>query len=137
MYSTHNEGKSVVAVRIIGILKNKIYKYMTSILKNVYIDKLGNIVKKYNSTYHITIKMKHVDVKSKTHINFNKENNHKDPKFKVGDFVRILKYKNIFAKCCVTNLSQEVFVIKKDKNTVLWTYLLKDLNGEEIIGTFY
>ena len=67
MYSTHNEGKSVVAQRFIRTLKNKIYKYMTSISKNVYIDKLGDIVNKYNNTYHRTIKMKPVDVKLNTY----------------------------------------------------------------------
>ena len=74
MYSTHNKRRSVVAKRFIRTLNYKIHKYTTSIPKNMYIDKLGNIVKKYN-TYHGTIKMKHADVKSKTYINFNKENN--------------------------------------------------------------
>ena len=64
MYSTHNEGKYVIVERFIRTLKNKIYKYMTSISKNVYIDKLGDIVNKYNNTYHSTIKMKPVDLKS-------------------------------------------------------------------------
>ena len=84
MYSTHNEGKSIVAKIFVRTLKNKIYKHMTSISKNVYIDKLGDTVKKYNNTYHRTINielMKPVDIKSKTYINFNKENNYKDPKF--------------------------------------------------------
>ena len=98
MYSIHNEGKSVVAERFIRTLKNKIYKYMTAISKNVYIDKLDDIVDEYNNTYHRTIKMKPVDVKDNTYIYFEKEvNNNKDPKFKVGDYVRISKYKNIFA----------------------------------------
>ena len=74
MYSTHNEGKSVIAEKFIRTLKNKIYKYMTSVSKNVYIDKLDDIVNKYNNTYHSTIKMKSVDT------------------------VRISKYKNIFSK---------------------------------------
>ena len=87
MYSTHNERKSVVAERFIRTLKNKIYKYMTSISKNVCIDKLDNIVNEYNNTYHRTIKMKPVDVKDNTYININKEVNDKDPKFKVGDQV--------------------------------------------------
>ena len=98
MYSTHKEGKSVVAERFIRTLKNKIYKYMTSISKNVYIDKLDDIVNEYNNTYHRTIKMRPTDVKDNTHINTDKEVNDKDPKFKVGDHVRISKYKNIFAK---------------------------------------
>ena len=137
MYSTHNEGKSVVAERFIRTLKSKIYKYMTSISKNVYIDKLDDIVDEYNNTYHTTIKMKPIDVKDNTYINADKEINNKDPKFKVGYRVRISKYKNIFAKGYMPNWSGEVFVIKKVKNTVPWTYVINDLNGEEITGTFY
>ena len=103
MYSTHNEGKSVVAERFIRNLKNKIYKYMTSISKNLYIDKLDDIVNKYNNTYHRTIKMKPVDVKPSIYIDFNKENSKEGPKFKVGDHVRISKYKNVYAKGYVPN----------------------------------
>ena len=98
MYSTNNEGKSVAAERFIRTLKIKIYKYMTAISKNVYIDKLDYIVKEYNNKYHTSIKMKTVDVKDNTYINFEKEVNDQDPKFKVGDHVRISKYRNIFAK---------------------------------------
>ena len=76
MYSAHNEGKSVVAERFTRKIKTKIYKYMTSISKNVYIDKLDDIVDEYNNTKHKTIKMKPID-------------NDNDPKFKVGDHVRI------------------------------------------------
>ena len=137
MYSTNNEGKSVVAERFIRTLKSKIYKYMTSISKNAYIDKLDNMVNEYNNTYHATIKMKPIDVKDNTYININKKINDKDPKFKVGDHVRISKYKNIFAKGYTPNWSEEVFVIKKVKNTVPWTYVINYLNGEEITGTFY
>ena len=137
MYSTHNEGKSVVAERFIRTLKSKIYKYMTSISKNVYIDILDDIVNKYNNTYHTTIKMKPIDVKDNTYINTSKKINYKDTTFKVGDRVRISKYKNIFAKGYTPNWSEEVFVIKKVKNTVPWTYVINDLNGEEIIRTFY
>ena len=137
IYSTHNEGKSVVAERFIRTLKIKIYKYMTSISKNVYINKLDDIADEYNNTYHTTIKMKPIDVKDNTYINISKEINNKDPKFKVGDRVRISKYKNIFAKGYMPNWSEEVFIIKKVKNTVPWTYVINDLNGEEIIGRFY
>ena len=137
MYSIHNEVKSVFAERFIGTLKNKIYKYMTAISKNVYIDKLDDIVNEYNNTYHRTIKMKPVDVKNYTYIDFEKEVNDKDPKFKVGDYVRISKYKNIFAKGYTPNWSEEIFVINKNKNTVPWTYVINDLNGEEIIRIFY
>ena len=96
MYSIHNEGKSVIAERFIITLKAKIYKYMTSISKNVYINKLNDIANEYNNTYHRTIKMKPVDVKDNTYIDSmelhsSKEVNDKDPKFKVGDHVRISK----------------------------------------------
>ena len=110
---------------------------MTSISKNVYIDKLDDIVDEYNNTYHTTIKMKLIDVKDNIYINTDKEINNKDRKFKVGDHVRISKYKNIFAKGYMPNWSEEVFVIKKVRNTVPWTYAINDLNDEEIIGTFY
>ena len=137
MYSTHNEGKSVVAERFIRTLRNKIYKYMTSVSKNVYIDKLDDIVNEYNNTYHTTIKMRPIDVKDNTYINTDKKFNDKDPKFKVGDHVRRSKYKNIFAKGYTPNWPERGFVIKKVKNTVPWTYVINDLKGEEITGTFY
>ena len=137
MYSTYNEGKSVVAERFIRTIKNKIYKYMTSISKNVYTDILDDIVDEYNNTYHRTIKMKSIDVKDSAYNNIDKELNDNDPKFKVGDHVRISKYKSIFAKVYTPNWSEEVFAMKEIKNTVPWTYLINDLNGEEIIGTFY
>ena len=137
MYSAHNEGKSVVAERFIRTLKSKIYKYMTSISKNVYINKLDDIVDEYNNTYHTTIKMKPIDVKDNTYINTEKEINNKDPKFKVGDRVRISKYKNIFAKRYMPNWSEEVFIIKNVKNTIPWTCVIHDLNDEQITGTFY
>ena len=108
MYSIRNEGKSVVAERFIKTLKNKIYKYMTLISKNVYIDKLEDIVDEYNNTYHKTIKITPIDVKDNTYIDFEKEVNDKDPKFKIGDHVRIFKYKNIFAKGYMPNWSEEV-----------------------------
>ena len=133
MYSTHDEGKSVVAERFIRTLKNKIYKYMTSVSKNVYIDKLDDIVNEYNNTYHTTIKMKPIDVNDITYINTDKKVKDKDPKFKVGDNVRISKYKNIFAKGYTPNWSEEIFLIKEVKNTVPWTYIISYLNGEEII----
>ena len=103
----------------------------------MYIDKLNDIVNEYNNTYHRTIKMKPVGVKDDTYIDSSKEVNDKDSKFQVGDHVRISKYKNIFAKGYSPNWSGEFFVIKEVKNTVPWTYVINDLNGEEIIGTFY
>ena len=137
MNSTHNEGKFVIAERFIRTLKTKIFKYMTAISKNVCIDKLYDIVSEHNNTYHTTIKMKPVDVKDNTCIDFKKEVNDKDPKFKVGDHVRISKYINIFAKGYTPNWFEEIFMIKKVKKTVLWTSVINDLNGEEITGTFY
>ena len=110
---------------------------MTFVSKNVYIDKLDDIVNEYNNTYHRTIKMKPADVEDNTYIDFEKEVNDKDPKLKVGDHVRISKYKNIFAKGYTPNRCEEVFVIKKVKNTVRWTYIINDLKGEEIVGIFY
>ena len=137
MYSTHNEGKSVAAERFIRTLKNKIYKYVTSISKNVYIDKSDHIVNKYNNTCHRTIKMKPVDVRPSTYIKSSKEINYQDPKSKISDIVRISKYENILAKGYVPNWSEEVFVIKKVENTVPWTYVISDLKGEESVGKFY
>ena len=103
---------------------------------------INDIVKEYNNTYHKTIKMKPIHVKDNTYIDSmevssSKEVNDKDPKFKVGYHVRISKYKNIFAKGYTPNWSEEVFLIKKIKNTVLRTYVNNDINGDEIIGTFY
>ena len=106
---------------------------MVSVSKNGYIDKLDDIVNKYNNTHYRTIKMKPVDVKSNTYIDSSKEINDKDPKFKIGDIVRISKYKNIFLKGYIPNWSEEVFVIKKIKNTVLWRYVVSDLKGEEML----
>ena len=81
--------------------------------------------------------MKPADVKSNTYIDSCKYINDKNPKFKIGDNVRISKYQNIFAKCYTPNWSEEVFESKKVKNTVPWAYVINDLNGEEIVGTFY
>ena len=137
MYSTNNEEKSDIAERSIRTLKNKIYKYMTLISKNLYIDKLDDIVNKYSNKYHGTIKIKPVAVKSNTYIDSSKEINDQDRKSKIGDIVRISKYKNIFASGYVPNWCEEMFVIKKVKNNVPWTDVISDLKGEEIVGTFY
>ena len=106
MHSIHNEGKLVVSERFIRTSKKEIYKYMTAISKNIYIDKLDDILNEYNNAYHRTIKMKPVDIKDNTYFDFEKEINDKDPKFKIGDHVRIFKYKNIFAKGYVPNWSE-------------------------------
>ena len=104
MYSTYNEGKSVVAERFIRTLKNKSYKHMMAVSKNVY-DVLDDILKKYNNTWHSTIKMKPKDVTDNNITKYVEEFNKKDPKFNIGDHVRISKYKNIFAKGYTPNWS--------------------------------
>ena len=112
---------------------------MTTIGKNIYFDVLNDIVDKYNNSIHSSIKMKPKDVKDDCFVEsevLSEETNKKHPKFKVGDHVRISKYKNIFAKGYTPNWREEVFVINKVKNTVLRTYLINDLNGEEILVVF-
>ena len=103
----------------------------------MYIDKVDDIVNKYNNTYHRTIEMKPVDVKDNAYIDSAKEVNDKVRKFQVVDHVRISKYKSIFAKGYTPNYSEEFFLIKEVKNTVPWAYVISDLNDAEIIGTFY
>ena len=135
MYSTYNEGKSVVAERFIRKLKNELYKHMTATGKNVYYV-LDDVVNKYNNTKHSTIKMKPIDVKNNKRVYID-EHNQKESKFKVSDRVGISRYKNIFAKGYAPNWSSEIFIINKINYTVPYTYTLKDLNDEEIIGSFY
>ena len=91
---------------------------MTAVSNNVYYDVLDDIVDEYNNTRHNTIEMKLINVKNDTFAEYNEESNEKDPKFKVGDHVKISKYKNIFAKGYAPNWSEEIFVVKKIKNTV-------------------
>ena len=136
MNSTNNEGKSVVAERFTRTLKTKIYKYMTTVSKNLYIDKLDDIVNEYNNTYHKAIKMKPFDIKDNGYIDFSKKVNDKDPKLKVDDCVRISKNKNIFAIGYTPNWSEEVSVIKKVKNTVSWAHVINDINGEKLLEHF-
>ena len=136
MYSTYNEGKSVVAERFIRTLKNKLYKHMTATGKNVYYDVLDDVVNKYNDTKHSTIKMKPIDVKNNKRVYIDKHNE-KDSRFKVGDRVRISRYKNIFAKGYTPDWSKEIFIVEKINDTAPYTYIIKDLNDEEIIGSFY
>ena len=137
MYSTYNEGKPVVAERFIGTLKNKIFKRKISVSNNFYFNVLVAIVSKYKDTVHRSIKMKPIDVISDSYAEYNEDSNKKDPKLKVGDCVRISKYKNNFAKGYTQNWSEEVSIISKIKNTVPWTYVISDLNGEKIDWTFY
>ena len=100
MYSTYNEGKSVVAERFIRTLKNKIFKHMTTISKNVYIDLLNDIVNKYNNTVYRTIKMKPIDVTDNSFVEYNEDFDKTGPKFKVNDHARISKYKNRISFYC-------------------------------------
>ena len=137
MYSTYNEGKSVVAEIFIRTLKNNILKHMTAISKHVYFEVLNDVVNKYNNTVHRTIKMKPINVTSDYYAGYNEDSNKKDPKFKVGDCVRISKCKSTFTKGYVRNWSEKVFVVNKIKNTVPWTYVISDLNGEQIVVSFY
>ena len=137
MYSTHNEGKSLVAERFIRTFKNKSYNHIKAVSKSLYIDELYDIVNEYNNTYHRTIKMKPIEVKDNTYIEYIKDVNDKDPNFKVGNHVRISNHENIFAKRYTRNWSEYVFVVKEVKNTVPWTYVINDLYREEIIGRFY
>ena len=136
MYSMYNEGISVVAERFIRTLKNKLFKHMTATGKNIYYDVLDGVVNKYNNTKHGTIKMKPIDVKDNKRVYID-EHNEKDSRFKVGDRVRMSKFKNIFAKGYTPNWSKEIFIVDKINDTVPYTYNLKDLNDEEIIGSFY
>ena len=137
MYSTFNKGKSVVAERFIRTLKNKLYKHMTATGKNVNYDVLDDIVNEYNNTKHNTIKMKPKDVKDDNKRVYIDEYSKKSARFNVGVRVRISKFKNIFAKGYTPNWSREIFIVYKINDTVPYTYNLKDLNGEEIIDTFY
>ena len=135
MYSTYNEGKSVVPERFIRTLKNKLYKHMTATGKNVcYV--LGDVVNEYNNTKHNTIKMKPKDGRDNKRVYID-EHNEKDSRLKVGDRVRISKFNNIFAKGYTPNWSKEIFIVDKINDTVPYTYNLKDLNGEEITDSFY
>ena len=136
MYS-YNEGKSVVSERFIWTLKNKIFKQTAAVSKHVQLDVLDDIVNKYNNTVHRTKKMKPIDVTSDSCTEYNEDSNQKDPKFKIGDSVRISKYKNIFAKEYNQNWSEEAFIITKIKGAVPWTHAIRDFNGEPITGTFY
>ena len=110
---------------------------MTANLENVYFNVLNDIVGEHNNTYHKTIKMKPIVVKYDSFAEYNEESNKNDLKFKLGDYARISKYKNIFAKRYTPNRSKDIFVLKQIKNAVPWTYVISDLNGEEIIGSFY
>ena len=110
---------------------------MTTISKNVYSDVLDDIVNISNNTVNKTIKTKPIDVTDDSYAEYNEDFNKKYLKFKVGEHVRIPKYKNIFVKGYTRNWLEEVFVVSKIKNRVPWTYVINDLDGEEITGSFY
>ena len=132
MYSTYNEGKSILAERFIRTLKNKLYKHMAATSKNVYYDVLDDIVNEYNNTKHNTIKMKPKDVgNNNERVNID-EHNEKGSRFKVGDKARVSKFKNIFAKGYTPNWSREIFIVNKINDKVPYTYNIKDLNDEEL-----
>ena len=137
MYSTYIEGKPVVAERFIRTLKNKIFKYMTTISKNDYLDVLDDFRRTVLNKVHRTIKMKPIDVTSDSYAKYNEDSNEKEPNFKVGDHVRISKYKKIFAKGYTQNWSEVICIISKIKNTVPWPYAISDLNDKPITGSFY
>ena len=128
MYSTFNEGKSVVVERFIRTLKNKLYKHMTAINKNVYYDVLDDVVNEYNNTKHNTIKMKPKDVKNDNNRVYIDEYNKKSARFNVNDRVRISKFKNIFAKGYTPNWSNEIFVINKINDIISSFYDLQNYN---------
>ena len=128
MYSIYNDRKSVIAERFSRTWKNKIFKHMTAVSKNILFDVLDNIVNKQNNTVHkIMILM----------LIYNEDSNLTSPKFKVGDHVMISKYKNIFAKGQTQSQSKEVFLVNKIRDMVLCTYVISYLNGGKITGSFY
>ena len=135
MYSSYKEGKSVVPERFIRTLKNKIFKHMTAISKSVYFNVLDDIVNKYNQRGYRAIKMKPIKVTFDSYAEYNEDSKEKVSKLKIGDQIRISKYKNIFAKGCTQNWCEEVFIISKTKHTVPWTYAISDWNGEPIAGS--
>ena len=136
IYSTHYEGKSVIAESFLKILKSKIYETMTANDSKSYLPYLNKLVEEYNNTYHHSInkKLTNADYSALTE---NIESNPEAPKFKVNDKVIIAKYKNIFSKGYAENLSREIFINDSVLKTNPWTYKIKDLNGEKIIGSFY
>ena len=142
MYSTHNESKSVITERFLKAIKSEIYKKMTAndnrsyLSRSVYINKIIIIVDQYNNTYHHSINKKPINADYSASIE-KIETNSKAPKFKINDRVRITKYKNIFRKGCIANWSIKIFIINSALKTNPWTYKLKDLNGEKIMGSFY
>ena len=145
LYSTENEEKSSVVERWIRTMKEKMWKYFTDKNTNVYLNQLSSLVKEYNNTRHSSIKMTSVYASKKEielrvwrnlypkHLEIYDIN----PKFSVGDKVRISKKKKTFEKGYTTKWTEEVFTIVEVKRTQPPTYKIADLNGEEIKGSFY
>ena len=136
MYSTYNEGKSGIAVRFITKLKSKIYKRMTANDSKSYLPYLNKLVDQYNNIYHHPIKKKPINADYSA-LTENIKSNPKAPKFKVNDRARITNYKNIFSKGYAEAWPREIFIIDSILKTNPWTYKIKDLNVEKIIGSFY
>lgn len=143
LYHTENEEKSCIAERFIRTLKEKISKYFTAYNTTKYYDVLDQIVSEYNNTYHNTIKMTPIEGSKKENERdiyervFQDDLCEKKPRYKVGDRVRLSRYKNKFEKGYERNWTREIFIIDKVLQTNPITYRLQDLKGEEIIGSFY
>ena len=140
LYQTYNEGKAVVIERWNRTLKEKMWRHFTETKSNKYLDILPKLVNQYNNTYHNTIKMTPTEgsmVENKHKINYISTITKEKPKFKIGDRVRIYKYKKQFSKGYETNWTEEIFVISEIMKTSPITYKIKDLNGEDIVGSFY
>lgn len=140
LYQTFNEGKAVVIERFNRTLKEKMWRYFTESKSNKYLDILPKLVSKYNKTFHSTIKMTPTQgskPKNEHKINYVPPNIKEKPKFKIGDRVRIYKYKKLFSKGYETNWTNEIFVISSIIKTSPITYKIKDLQGEDIVGSFY
>ena len=142
LYQTYNEGKAVVIERFNRTIKDKMWRYFTETGHNKYLDILPRLIFDYNNTFHTTIKMTPVEAslsKNAYKISYIPDTEHtmKRPQYKIGDRVRIYKYKKLFSKGYETNWTNEIFVISQINNTSPITYKIKDLNGEDIIGSFY
>ena len=140
LYQTYNEGKAVVIERFNRTLKEKMWRFFTESNSSKYLDVLPQLLSAYNNTIHSTIKMSPVEGSKKENehkINYVSDHVKEKPKFKIGDRVRIYKYKKLFTKGYETNWTKEIFVISEIKNTSPITYKIKDLNGEDITGSFY
>lgn len=110
---------------------------MTAISKDVYINKLNEMVDICNNTYRKKMKMKPSDVKMDTYFAFHLGEKDKDPQFKIDSHVRISVHKNVFEKGYTPSWSKEIFVVNNFKNTVTWIYVIEDIKGEEVVSTFY